>query len=332
MPVMVQMEQLYGGKPEKYRIILKSKEEQKKLFKKLENLATEKRNKSTLEIDLASPSEIARLINAEDQKVALQVENKIDVIADVIELVSDAFHMGGRLLYFGAGTSGRLGVLDAAECPPTFGVSPDKVEGFIAGGKDAMFVAQEGAEDSEEIGAEAVDDAQVAPPDVICGLAASGRTPYVHGALKEAAKRGCKTILVTTVPAEQIDLQVDYLIDVPVGPEVIMGSTRMKSGTAQKMVLNMITTGAMIRQGKIYENVMVDLMLSNEKLVERAKRILMIFSDINYEKADELLILADGHVKTALLMALGNLNVEEAKSLLEENGGFVRKALLSIEE
>ncbi|MEQ8525637.1 N-acetylmuramic acid 6-phosphate etherase [Gracilimonas sp.] len=309
---------------------MKSKEEKKKLFKKLENLATEKRNSSTLEIDLASAGEIARLINAEDQKVAHQVEKKLDVIADVIELVSDAFQMGGRLLYFGAGTSGRLGVLDAAECPPTFGVSPEKVEGFIAGGKDAMYVAQEGAEDSEEIGAQAVDGANVAPPDVVCGLAASGRTPYVHGAIKEASRRGCKTILVTTVPADQIELDVDYLIDVPVGPEVIMGSTRMKSGTAQKMVLNMITTGAMIRQGKIYENVMVDLMLTNEKLVERAKRILMIFSDVDYDTAETLLDQTGGHVKTALLMALGNMGVNEAKNLLSENGGFVRKALLNI--
>ncbi|MBO6586324.1 MAG: N-acetylmuramic acid 6-phosphate etherase [Gracilimonas sp.] len=311
---------------------MNSTEEKKKLFKKLENLATEKRNSSTLEIDLASAGEIARLINAEDQKVALQVEKKLDVIADVIELVSDAFQMGGRLLYFGAGTSGRLGVLDAAECPPTFGTPPEQVEGFIAGGEAAMFVAQEGAEDSEEIGAEAVEEAKVAPPDVICGLAASGRTPYVHGAIKEAAKRGCKTILVTTVPAEQIDLDVDYLIDVPVGPEVIMGSTRMKSGTAQKMVLNMITTGAMIRQGKIYENVMVDLMLSNKKLEERAKRILMIFSEVDYETAEALLNEADGHVKTALLMALGNLNAEDAKKLLKQNDGFVRKALLGISE
>jgi N-acetylmuramic acid 6-phosphate etherase len=311
---------------------LNSKEEKKELFKKLENLATEKRNSSTLEIDLAAAGEIARLINAEDQKVAFQVEKKLDVIAKVIELVSDAFNLGGRLLYFGAGTSGRLGVLDAAECPPTFGTPPEQVEGFIAGGEKAMFVAQEGAEDSEETGAEAVEEAKVAPPDVICGLAASGRTPYVHGAVKEAAKRGCKTVLVTTVPFDQIDLEVDYLIDVPVGPEVIMGSTRMKSGTAQKMVLNMITTGAMIRQGKIYENVMVDLMLTNKKLEERAKRILMIFSDVEYETAEMLLKEANGHVKTALLMALGNLNVDEAKKLLKQNGGFVRKALLGINE
>jgi N-acetylmuramic acid 6-phosphate etherase len=224
-----------------------------------------------------------------------------------------------------------LGVLDAAECPPTFGTPPEQVEGFIAGGKQAMFVAQEGAEDSEGTGKTAVEDALAAAPDVICGLAASGRTPYVHGAIKEAKSKGCKTILVTTVPAEQIDLDVDYLIDVPVGAEVVMGSTRMKSGTAQKMVLNMISTGAMIRQGKIYENVMVDLMLTNEKLVERAKRILMIFSDIDYDKAEELLDTAGGHVKTALVMALGEISKEEASQLLNQHNGFVRKALLSFD-
>ncbi|MBD3615678.1 MAG: N-acetylmuramic acid 6-phosphate etherase [Gracilimonas sp.] len=311
---------------------MKSKADKRKLFNQLKKLSTEGRNQETMEIDLASSREIARLINSEDQKVALQVEKRLDIIAEVIDLASDAFQLGGRLLYFGAGTSGRLGVLDAAECPPTFGVSQEKVQGFIAGGKDAMFVAQEGAEDSEEIGAKAVDEVKSAPPDIICGIAASGRTPYVHGAIKEAGKRGCKTILVTTVPAEQIDLEVDYLIDVPVGPEVIMGSTRMKSGTAQKMVLNMITTGAMIRQGKIYENVMVDLMLSNQKLAERAKRILMIFSEIDYEKAEKLLLSAEGHVKTALLMALGDLNVDESRKLLTEHNGFVRKALLSLEK
>ncbi|MEX2603723.1 MAG: N-acetylmuramic acid 6-phosphate etherase, partial [Gracilimonas sp.] len=299
------------------------------LFDQLEKLATEGRNPHTEQIDLASAKEIARLINNEDKIVADRVENKIDVIAEVIDLVSDAFQIGGRLLYFGAGTSGRLGVLDAAECPPTFGTIPEQVQGFIAGGNEAMFVAQEGAEDSEEHGQNAIEMAKVSPPDVVCGLAASGRTPYVHGALKEAAMLGCKTILVTTVPANQIDIEVDYLIDVPVGPEVIMGSTRMKSGTAQKMVLNMITTGAMIRQGKIYENVMVDLMLTNKKLEERAKRILMIFSNIDYDRADELLSQAGGHVKTALLMALGDLDTFQAKKLLRNHNGFVRKALLS---
>lgn len=309
-----------------------SSRNRKTLFSQLEKLTTEGRNPSSMEIDLSSAREIASIINTEDQKVAEQVGLKLDVIAEVIELASDAFQLGGRLLYFGAGTSGRLGVLDAAECPPTFGVSPEKVQGFIAGGKEAMFEAQEGAEDYEENGANDIQKVKAAPPDIVCGLAASGRTPYVHGAIKEVAKRGCKTILVTTVPASQIELNVDFLIDIPVGPEVIMGSTRMKSATAQKMVLNMITTGAMIRQGKIYENVMVDLMLTNNKLAERAKRILMIFSDIDYEKAEELLELSGRHVKTALLMALGKLSVEEAKELLKAHNGFVRKALLSLEK
>ncbi|MFP8488364.1 N-acetylmuramic acid 6-phosphate etherase [Gracilimonas sp. Q87] len=301
-----------------------------KLFKQLEKLSTEERNANTKEVDLASSLEIATLINNEDRSVAFKIQEKLDEIAAVIDLLADAFQMGGRLLYFGAGTSGRLGVLDAAECPPTFGTSPEQVQGFIAGGNEAMFVAQEGAEDFEENGAQDIEKAKVAPPDIVCGLAASGRTPYVHGAIKEAASRGCQTILVTTVPADQIDLKVDHLIDIPVGPEVVMGSTRMKSGTAQKMVLNMFTTGAMIRQGKVYENVMVDLMLTNKKLVERAKRILMIFTDIDYDRASELLNEAEGHVKTALLMELGNINCETSRSLLKKHNGFVRKALLSL--
>lgn len=311
-------------------INLSSEADKQKLFKQLEKLSTEERNPKTREIDLASSREIATLINNEDQTVAHKIEEKLDEIAEVIDLLSDAFQIGGRLLYFGAGTSGRLGVLDAAECPPTFGTSPEQVQGFIAGGKEAMFVAQEGAEDFEENGARDIEQAEVAPPDVVCGLAASGRTPYVHGAIKEAAKRGCKTIMVTTVPAAQIDLEVDHLIDIPVGPEVIMGSTRMKSGTAQKMVLNMFTTGAMIRQGKVYENVMVDLMLTNKKLVERAKRILMIFTGVDYKKASELLDVVEGHVKTALLMELGNVDLETSKHLLKQHNGFVRKALLSL--
>lgn len=307
-------------------------ESDQKIFEQLKKLSTEKRNPQTMGIDLADSREIVKLINEEDQLVARKVADKTEVIATVVDRVSESFSMDGRLLYFGAGTSGRLGVLDAAECPPTFGVPPEQVQGFIAGGKEAMFVAQEGYEDSEEEGAKAVAAVEAAPPDIICGLAASGRTPFVHGAIKEAARRNCRTILVTTVPAHQIDLQVDYLIDVEVGPEVIMGSTRMKSGTAQKMVLNMITTGAMIRQGKIYENVMVDLMLTNKKLVERAKRIIMIFTGVDYVRASELLEASGGHVKTALVMELGSMDQQHAKKILVKNDGFVRKALISIDE
>lgn len=302
------------------------------LFNQLKKLDTEQRNPATMEVDLADAREIARLINEEDKKVAFQIEKKLDKIAEAIELVKNALKGGGRLIYAGAGTSGRLGVLDAAECPPTFGTDPGQVIGLIAGGRKAMFKAQEGAEDYEENGIEAMQEIDVNPPDVVCGLAASGRTPYVHGAIKEARKRGCKTIFVTTVPGAQVDVKVDILIDVPVGPEAIMGSTRMKSATAQKMVLNMITTGAMIRQGKIYENVMVDLMLTNKKLQERAKRIIMSFTGLNYEQAARKLKEADGHVKTALLMALGDINRDEARQLLESHGGFIRKAFLSLKE
>lgn len=302
------------------------------LFNQLKKLDTEQRNPATQEIDLADAREIARLINEEDKKVAYQVEKKLDRIAEAIEMVKEALQNKGRLIYAGAGTSGRLGVLDAAECPPTFGSDPEQVVGLIAGGKEAMFVSQERAEDFESNGVDAMDDIDLNPPDVLCGLAASGRTPYVHGAIKEARKRGCKTIFVTTVPSDQFDLEVDVLIDVPVGPEVIMGSTRMKSATAQKMILNMITTGAMIRQGKVYENVMVDLMLSNEKLHERAKRIIMNFTDLDYQQATEKLEEAGGHVKTALLMALGDITKDKAKKLLTNHNGFIRKAFISLKE
>lgn len=299
----------------------------KDLFESLNKIDTEQRNSSTTTIDLADSIEIVKLINNEDQKVAEAVEKKLAVIAETVDLVSQSFAAGGSLLYFGAGTSGRLGVLDAAECPPTFGSAPEKVQGFIAGGKEAMFVAQEGAEDSEEIGATDLIKAEATGIDIVCGIAASGRTPYVLGVLKKAKEMGIKTVFVTTVPKEQLSIEADMIIDVPVGPEVIMGSTRMKSGTAQKMVLNMITTGAMIRQGKIYENVMVDLMLTNQKLVERAKRIIVTFAKVDYNTAGEFLDKAEGHVKTALVMAMADLNKREAKELLEQHNGFIRSAL-----
>ena len=299
------------------------------LFKQLNDLKTEQRNPNTKDIDLDDALSIAKKINSEDQIVAEAVEKKLPQIAQAIDWVAQSLSIGGRLLYFGAGTSGRLGVLDAAECPPTFGTKPEQVQGFIAGGEAAMFVAQEKAEDQEEIGIADLNAVQPTRADVICGLAASGRTPYVHGALKRGMELVCKTIFVTTVPKEQLTISPDLVIDVPVGPEVIMGSTRMKSATAQKMVLNMITTGAMIRQGKVYENVMVDLMLTNAKLVERAKRIIMNFSSLNYNEASEVLEQANGHVKTALVMALGEKSRDQAESLLEAHQGFIRKALES---
>jgi N-acetylmuramic acid 6-phosphate etherase len=324
---MARQKQTGGKTGAKYCRILES---DKKLFNQLEKLSTEQRNTDTLHIDLASPKDIVTLINREDKKVADAVGEKRDAIARAIELTTLSLRNNGRLIYAGAGTSGRLGVLDAAECPPTFGTEPETVQGLIAGGEDAMFVAQEGAEDHEVNGENALRKLNLKKSDIVCGLAASGRTPYVHGALKFAADTGCKTILVTTVPADQIDLMVDVLIDVPVGPEVIMGSTRMKSATAQKMILNMITTGTMIRLGKVYENVMVDLKLTNRKLEERAKRIIMFLANESYENAEKLLIETDGNVKTALLMALSGFEKENAERLLDENNGFLRKALKKV--
>lgn len=298
-----------------------------RLFDSLKSLDTEQRNPASREIDLADPLEIASIINSEDKLIAQRVEQKLPQIASAIDLISKSFTFGGRLLYFGAGTSGRLGVLDAAECPPTFGTNPEQVQGFIAGGKEAMFEAQEGAEDSEETGRQEIHNQKITSLDVVCGLAASGRTPYVHGVIKEARENGIPTIFITTVPEDQLTIEADIIIDIPVGPEVIMGSTRMKSATAQKMILNMLTTGAMIRQGKIYENVMVDLMLTNKKLVERAKRIIVTFTGKSYEESTLLLDQANGHVKTALLMGLKEMTNDEARKVLRENNGFIRKAL-----
>lgn len=300
-----------------------------KLFKQLEKLLTEQRNPKSNNIDTADSRSIVEIINNEDKLVAFEVEKKLDVIASAIDEIVDRLKRGGRLLYFGAGTSGRLGVLDASECPPTFGTDPNTVQGFIAGGERAMFVAQEGAEDKEENGANVISDQKVDENDIVVGLAASGRTPYVHGAIKKAREIGALTLLVTTVSGDQVELEVDYLIDVHVGPEVIMGSTRMKSATAQKMVMNMLTTGAMIRLGKVYENVMVDLQLTNKKLEERAKRIVMMFTGSDYTDAEEALEKADYHVKTALVMALASVDKDTALNALKENNGFIRNALKS---
>lgn len=302
------------------------------LFDELKALETEQRNPATMHIDLASADEIARLINDQDKLVAQHVETRLKEIAQAIELTRKALKNGGRLIYAGAGTSGRLGVLDAAECPPTFGTDPSQVIGLMAGGEVAMFVAQEGAEDSPEKGAHDVDAVNIGKNDVLCGLAASGRTPYVLGAIKRAKERGAATVMVCCVNAGRVKHEntIDVMIDVPVGQEVVMGSTRMKSATAQKLVCNMITTGAMIRLGKIYENVMVDLKLTNKKLVERARRIIVMFTQCSYEEAAEVLEAADGHVKTALVMSKGNLSKSEAKELLVMHGGFIRAALESL--
>ncbi len=297
------------------------------LFKQLSTLVTESRNPNTYEIDVMDTMDAVRIFNEEDKKVALAVEKELPYIAQAIELVTHAFKTGGRLIYFGAGTSGRLGVLDAAECPPTFGVDPGMVIGQIAGGYQALSVAVEGYEDYEEFGAMDVEYLNVTEKDVVCGLAASRRTPYVIGAIEEAKRRGAKTITVVCNPREHLQFDVDVAICPVPGPEVIMGSTRLKAATAQKMVLNMITTVSMIKLGKVYENMMIDLQQNNKKLVERSKKIIMIAADVDYEKAARCLEKANGHVKTAIFLALTNAEVKTAHKFLEENDGFLKKAL-----
>ncbi|MBK7267608.1 MAG: N-acetylmuramic acid 6-phosphate etherase [Ignavibacteriales bacterium] len=298
------------------------------LFKEIANLATEQRNPRSMEIDAASVSEILTIINEEDKLVPLAVERELPFIAQAVEVIVAAFKNGGRLLYFGAGTSGRLGVVDASECPPTFGTPFGMIEGYIAGGKEAMFTAQEGAEDHEINGANDVILANVTDKDVVCGIAASRRTPYVIGAVKKAKEIGAATIYVTCTPRDSFNIEsVDIPICPYVGPEVVMGSTRMKSGTAQKLVLNMLTTTSLIRMGKVYENMMIDLQMTNKKLVERAKRVVMTITGLTYDEATVYLEDAGGHVKTALVMIKANVDATEAKRRLDLAEGFVRKAI-----
>jgi N-acetylmuramic acid 6-phosphate etherase len=298
------------------------------LFAELQTLATEQRNPNSTHIDTASTEEILRVINTEDHLVPIAVRRELPRIAEAVEHVVTAFENGGRLFYVGAGTSGRLGVVDASECPPTFGTDPEMVQGIIAGGKEAVFRSQEGAEDVPEAGAQALDDRGVTEDDVVCGITSSGRTPFVVGAVEHARDSiGAPTLLVTTVPRDELDVDPDVAICPVVGPEVVMGSTRMKSGTAQKLVLNMITTAAMVRLGKVYENMMVDLQRTSEKLVERGIRTVMMVTGVDYDEADAVLDTCDGHVKTAIVMILANVDAKEAQRRLAETDGFVRPAI-----
>jgi len=298
------------------------------LFDELQNLITEQRNPQSLHIDHATVEEILTIINTEDQCVALAVKDEISYIVQAVNIVTAALKDGGRLFYVGAGTSGRLGILDASECPPTFGTPPEKIQGIIAGGKKAVFQAQEGAEDIASDGADALIAAGIRSTDVVCGIAASRRTPFVVGAVAQAKKIGCKTLFITCTPRSTFNIaDVDVAICVVVGPEVIMGSTRMKSGTAQKLVLNMITTASMIRLGKVYQNMMVDLQMTAEKLTQRSRRTVMTVTGLNYDDATTALAAADGHVKTALVMILADVSKQEALDRLKKSDGFVRGAL-----
>jgi N-acetylmuramic acid 6-phosphate etherase len=298
------------------------------LFDELQDLATEQKNPHSTHIDTAPVEEILRVINTEDHKVPIAVRRELSYVAEAVKIVVEAFKNDGRLFYVGAGTSGRLGVVDASECPPTFGTDPERVQGIIAGGREAVFRSQEGAEDVPEAGAKALEEHGVTENDVVCGLTSSGRTPFVVGAVEHARDEiGASTLFVTTIPREDLDVEPNVAICPVVGPEVVMGSTRMKSGTAQKLVLNMITTAAMVRLGKVYENMMVDLRRTSEKLVERGIRTVMMVTGVDYDAADDVLDRCDGHVKTAIVMVLADVDVNEARRRLDETDGFVRPAI-----
>ncbi|MGL5378470.1 N-acetylmuramic acid 6-phosphate etherase [Clostridium sp.] len=293
----------------------------------LGRLTTESRNQNTLDIDRVSTLEMVKKINNEDKKVAEAVEKELPQIAEAIDGIVEGIHKGGRLIYMGAGTSGRLGILDASECPPTYGVSEELVQGLIAGGQEAIFRAKEGAEDSKELAVEDLKAKNITANDTIVGLAASGRTPYVIGGLEYANEIGALTVSVTCNADSEVAKVAKISIAPVVGAEVVTGSTRLKSGTAQKLVLNMLSTGAMIKLGKVYGNLMVDVKSTNEKLVERAKRIVCeatgVTTDVAAEKLDE----TGFDVKLAIFMILSKLNKEEAIVKLEENKGYIAEAL-----
>jgi N-acetylmuramic acid 6-phosphate etherase len=287
---------------------------------------TEQRNPRSTQIDRLTPLEIVDLVNAEDRMVAEAVGEEREAIARAMQIAAHVIGAGGRLIYVGAGTSGRLGVLDATEMPPTYGTDPQSVQGVIAGGYDALTRAQEGAEDRREDGAAAMDEKQVGPDDFVLGIASSGTTPYVHGALARAKERGARTgFLLCTYPSPELEEVHDVVIAPLVGPEVITGSTRMKAGTATKMVLNTITTGAMVLLGKVYGNLMVDLQVTCEKLRDRGERILMETLALDRSEAEALLESAGGHVKTALVMESRGVAAAEARRLLDDAGGVLAR-------
>jgi N-acetylmuramic acid 6-phosphate etherase len=291
-------------------------------------LPTEGVNPRTTDIDTLEPRAILDRIHVEDRRAVEAVGEVLDDVTAAVERVVAAFESGGRLIYVGAGTSGRLGVLDAAECPPTFGTDPTMVEAILAGGPDAMWRAREGAEDASEDGAAAIAGHAVGERDVVLGIAAGSTTPFVIGALREAIRRGAGTVFLTCVPPADVPIagEVDVVVAPLTGPEAIAGSTRMKAGTATKLVLNMVTTTAMVRMGKTYGNLMVDLQVTAAKLEDRGRRILRDLLGVTYEEAGDLLAAAGGRVKTALVMQRLEVDREEAERLLAEAGGFLRKA------
>lgn len=289
--------------------------------------ATESSNPLTRELDAMSVADILRVMNDEDAGVAAAVAVAIPQIVRAVDLAVAALSAGGRLVYLGAGTSGRLGVLDAAECPPTFGTDPAQVVGLLAGGPEAMFRAVEGAEDSRQLGADDLAAIGLTDRDVVVGLAASGRTPYVLGGLDHARGVGAATVAVSCTPNAEISGHADVAIEVDNGPEVLTGSTRLKAGTSQKLVLNMISTATMVRLGKVYGNLMVDVRPSNEKLVARAVRIVRAATDCDEPTARQALDEAEGHAKTAIVAILCGVDAATARERLSAGSGFVREAV-----
>ena len=297
------------------------------LLQTLSTLITEQRNPNSMHVDSLSALEIVQLMNEEDKQVPLAIEKCLPQISQAVERIVAAFQQGGRLVYIGAGTSGRLGVLDASECPPTFGVSPEMVKGIIAGGERALRHPIEGAEDSKAQAVVDLQTIQLSSKDVLVGIAASGRTPYVIGALEYAKSLGSVTVSIASNPNSAMANIVDIAIDTVVGPEVLTGSSRLKSGTAQKLVLNMLTTASMILMGKCYQNLMVDVQASNEKLKARAIRIVMQATDCDKALAEETLKQADQNVKLAIMMILSGLDRAQAEALLEKHQGKLQLAL-----
>ena len=289
----------------------------------LKKIATEQRNSNTMHIDTLSTLEMVRLINREDHRVAEAVSLVTDKIAEAVDVIADRLSQGGRLIYCGAGTSGRLGILDAVECPPTYSTDPEMVQGLMAGGYPAIFKAVEGAEDSKELGVADMEKISFTEKDVLVGIAASGRTPYVLGCMEYAKKIGAATVSVTCCPGSELDRFADIGIAPAPGPEVITGSTRMKSGTAQKMVLNMLSTGAMIKLGKVYGNLMVDVKPSNEKLIRRCVSIVCSATDCDEATATAALQACEYRPKTAIVMVLMGVDAETANQLLGRSGGRI---------
>ncbi len=290
-------------------------------------LITEQRNQATQDIDLNSTLEIVDIINNEDSKVITAVHSERQNISSAIDLIVESFKKGGHLFYIGAGTSGRLGVLDASECPPTFGTTPELVRGIIAGGIDALTRSIEGAEDRHVDGEQSVINNGITSNDVVVGIATGGTTPFVHGALAQANRIGAATVFLCCNPHINPDTDINVTIRPITGPEVITGSTRMKAGTATKLILNTLTTASMIKMGKVYENLMVDLQVKNVKLKDRAERIIMTVTDLDRDASDKLLDEAKGNVKAAIVMHKQQTDYEDARKKLEEYEGFVRRVL-----